>query len=153
MSHKIKFWLTTCGKRARVCLWQQFHACLEQLATKTDILTSTASEERWWQSHSWQRELEKLWECYGNKIRRVLSRMDKHRERERVWWLVRLRKAMAASSFLSYQNREWWWGEASSAAEKKRRTSINFGQQTNQPLAPYCLKTASILSLYPQSSA
>ena len=108
---------------------------------------------RRWQSHSWQREFEKLWECYGNKIRRVLSRMDKHRE-----GMVRLRKAMAASSFFSYQNREWWRGEASSAAEKKRRTSINFGQQpppppTNWPLVPYCLKTASISWLCPRLSA
>ena len=34
-------------------------------------------------------------------------------------------------------------GETSSAEGKKRRTSINFGQPTNQPLAPHhCLKTA-----------
>ena len=55
MSHKIKFWLTTCGKRARVCLWQQFHASLEQLATKTDILTSPVRLRRW-QSQSRQKE-------------------------------------------------------------------------------------------------
>ena len=132
---------------ARVCLWQQFHASLERLATKTDILTSTVRIRRW-QSQSWHEENLRSYEkamatslggCWAGWAN--MERWDRERQ-----------CGEAASSFFSYGNREWCRGEASSAAEKKGRTSINSGQPTNQPLAPYCLKTATILLLHSQFS-
>ena len=133
---------------ARVCLWQQFHASLERLATKTDILTSTVRIRRW-QSQSWHEENLRSYEkamatslggCWAGWAN--MERWDRERQ-----------CGEAASSFFSYGNREWCRGEASSAAEKKGRTSINSGQPTNQPLAPYCLKTATILLLHSQFSS
>ena len=113
---------------ARVCLWQQFHASLERLATKTDILTSTVRIRRW-QSQSWHEENLRSYEkamatslggCWAGWAN--MERWDRERQ-----------CGEAASSFFSYGNREWCRGEASSAAEKKGRTSINSGQPTNQP--------------------
>ena len=87
MSHKIKFWLTTCGRSARVCLWQQFHASLE-LRNENRYSDKSSEAETMTVTIAAKREFEEL--CYGNKFRRVLSRMDKHGKRRRS-------KAMAAS--------------------------------------------------------
>ena len=134
---------------ARVCLWQQFHASLERLATKTDILTSTVRIRRW-QSQSWHEENLRSYE------KAMATSFKGGVEQDGQTWRGETERGnVERQHLLSFLTGTESGAEVKPPLPPRKRGEhqlIPGNQPTNQPLAPYCLKTATILLLHSQFS-